>query len=228
MGKQTGAEFDDGGLMAELEPAERAELRRRGTVVNFPAGGELLRQSDASTHVYFLLKGLVRVSMTSDDGNPVLLAVRGPGDVLGEMALLDGQPRSATVTALSEVSALLVTREAMEDLITQHPKVGRLLTRQVVHRLRESGDTVSELASHNVSTRLATRLMELVKWGVGEADGENGFVISITQQELAVWVSTTRESVVRALRDLRQRGLVEATRGRLKIVDVARLGDSLD
>jgi len=113
----------------------------------FPAGAELMRQGEASDCMYMILSGLVAVERAHPDvTSPVLLATFGPGEVVGEMGVLDGKPRSATVTALEETRAMRLDAGTLASTMARFPEVAAALLRIMSQRLRSTNRMVEEAA----------------------------------------------------------------------------------
>ncbi len=210
-------------FLERLAPGERSTLTGAGTRRGFPTGSVLCHQGDRTHHVLVLLSGHVRVTRVAMDGREIVAGVRGPGDVLGEMAAVDARPRSATVTSLDDVLALTITGERFAELCQTEPRIAWVLLSVITDRLRESGRQWAEFGGGHTAQRIAALLLELaVSQGTPSGD-----TVEITlwtgQQELAAAAATSRESVARALRDLRARGLVSTRRGHVTILDLPGL-----
>jgi CRP/FNR family transcriptional regulator, cyclic AMP receptor protein len=153
----------------------------------------------------------------------VLLALRGPGDVVGELSALDRRPRSATVTAAGSVEALMLDAAVFRRFLEAHPPVLLRLLTVLSRRLRDADRDRIEFASRDTFGRLAVRLVQLAE-EFGEA-GPQGVTVRlpITQQELASWVGSSREAAAKALRRLRGRDLVRTGRMTITIPDLDAL-----
>ncbi|HEX5115193.1 MAG TPA: Crp/Fnr family transcriptional regulator [Pseudonocardiaceae bacterium] len=214
---------DPRSFWGRLAAGERDALVAAGVRRAFPAGAVLCRQGDTSHHVLVLLTGHVRVTRVAMDGRQIVAGVRGPGDVLGELAAVDARPRSATVTALVDVGTLTVSGQRFAALCQTRPRIAWVLLGVVADRLRESGRQFAEFGGGHTAQRVAALLLELaVREGKPAGDA-----VEITlwsgQRELAAAAATSRESVARALRMLREQGLVSTRRGHVTIHDVAGL-----
>ncbi|HEX3649438.1 MAG TPA: Crp/Fnr family transcriptional regulator [Pseudonocardiaceae bacterium] len=214
---------DPASFWDRLGPGERDALVAAGARRTYPAGAVLCRQGDMSHHVLVLLSGHVRVTSVAMDGRQIVAGVRGPGDVLGELAAVAGAPRSATVTALVDVSTLTVSGQRFAALCQNRPGIAWVLLGVVAEKARESGRRWAEFGGGHTTQRIAALLLELA---VREGEPA-GNTVEITlwsgQRELAAAASTSRESVARALRMLREQGLVSTRRGHVTIHDVAGL-----
>ena len=208
-----------GGFLGGLTAEERAALLDLGRRRRFTAGDTLFHEGDDSDWVAVLLAGRVKISYYSEAGGEVVLAVRDPGDLLGELSALDGTPRSATVTAMEEVEALALTATAFRTFLEGNPRLALELVRSLVERLRDADVKRVEFGTYDSVGRVARRLMELAdRFGRLTAEG---IVIElpITQQELAGWTGSSRESVAKALQALRRLGWVDTARRQFVVRD---------
>ena len=214
---------EPGSFLAQLGPAERAELLNRGFERGWAAGATLFHEGDESTWVVVLLSGRVKSCSDGVNGGEVVLAIRGPGSLLGEVSAIDGQPRSATVRALEPVKALVLQADEFTAFLQEHPKVGLLLMRMICERLRDSDHKRIEFGMLDTTSRVAQRLVELAdRYGEPERDSVR-IDVSLTQEELAGWVGASREAVSKALRSLRSRGWIETGRRTVIVHDLAAL-----
>lgn len=214
------ASFHDG-----LRPDELAGLRQRGTVQRFRRGAVLFQEGDQADRVLVIEHGRVKIVSVTLDGREVVLAIRGPGDLLGELAAVDGQPRSAAAVAMEDMEALVVPAARFAAFLEEHPAVTYRLLKTVVERLRDADRKRVEFGAHDAIGRVAQRLVELAE-RYGESAG-NGIRIDLplTQEELAGFTGSSREAVSRALRMLRTAGLVETHRMRITVTDLDGLRD---
>jgi CRP/FNR family transcriptional regulator, cyclic AMP receptor protein len=202
-----------------------APLVRLGRVRRFRKGAILFGEGDRSDWVAYILKGSVKASTFGDDGKETVHNVLGPGELLGDLAGIDGEPRSATVTALEAVEAAVVPAEEFASFLEHHPGAALELLRSVARRLRSSDRRRAEFGGMDVVSRLARLLLELAdRYGQPSPDGTGTRIaLSLTQEELAGWAGASREAVVKALRVLREGGWVETRRREVCIVDRAAL-----
>lgn len=210
---------------ASLTPEEAERLRSRGVLRRWPRGAALFRESERFDQVVVLLSGRVKVSCLTVGGGEVLLAVRGPGALLGELSAIDREPCSATVRALEPVTALVVPAAAFEGYLQAEGRVALLLMRTLVARLRDADLKRIEFGAHDTTGRVAARLVELAeRFGRAEGDGVR-ITLALTQDELAGWIGASREAVSKALRVLRDNGLVTTSRLRVVVHDLEALRD---
>ncbi|MBY8871829.1 Crp/Fnr family transcriptional regulator [Micromonospora sp. PLK6-60] len=212
-------------LRAALSRDEIAELERLGIPVDLAPGTVLFAEGDTTTHAVLIRHGQVKVVSTGPHGQEVVLATRGPGEVVGEMAPLDHRPRSATVVAVTPVQAAIVSDDTFNDFLDTHPRVMRFLLQQVVQRLRDSDHGRVDLATLTVAARVAATLLELAVRSPASAhsEAEKYMVPDISQTELAGYVGASREAVAKVLRDFRSKGMITTARRAITIDDAAAL-----
>jgi CRP-like cAMP-binding protein len=173
--------------------------------------------------VIVLLSGRAKVSSYTAEGKEVLLAVRGPGDLLGELSAFDGEPRLATISALEPIEALIVPSERFTRFLEDRPRVAVLLLQMLTNRLRDSARKQVEYGAYDSAARVARRLVELVE-RYGTSEGPSVRIgLSLTQDELAGWTGASREAVSKALREFRDRGWVTTGRRSIVVLDVEAL-----
>lgn len=211
------------GFGAALTAEEMEDLTGRGVRRNFRRGAFLMTEGEASDHVIVLLSGRSKVSSYTAEGKEVVLAVRGPGDLLGELSAFDGQPRLATVSALEPIEALILPSERFTRFLEDQPRVAVLLLEMLTHRLRDSARKQVEYGAYDTPGRVARRLLELVE-RYGQTEGPSVRIsLSLTQDELAGWTGASREAVSKALREFRDRGWVSTGRRSITVLDVEAL-----
>jgi CRP/FNR family transcriptional regulator, cyclic AMP receptor protein len=208
---------------AELTEQERADLARHGRPRRLRAGASLFTEGSRSEIVVVVISGRVKVFTSAEDGAEVVLAVHGPGALLGELAAIDQQPHSASVRSLEPVEVLTVGLREFTAFLQENPRTMWLLMRILTNRLRDADRKRIEFGVHDAPSRVARRLVELVD-RFGEPT-ESGIMITLplTQDELASWVGASREAVTKALRTLRARGYVRTQRRMITVVDIEGL-----
>ncbi|MFG3152663.1 Crp/Fnr family transcriptional regulator [Streptomyces sp. NPDC048219] len=220
-----------------LTVQERESVMALGSRKRYPADAHLLIEGDRSSHVLIVLAGWVTVSVATDRGaTRLILGLRGPGELLGEMAALDRHPRSATVRALGPTEAQVIGGDAFRRFLALHPRVSGLVIRQLTSRLRSADQERSALASLTVLQRLAHRLIELSRpdtsgpyssfsraTSASPATSAADSVVHLAQDELAATVGATREAVAKALRLLRTQNIVRTGNRMVEILDPALL-----
>ncbi|MEO3797604.1 Crp/Fnr family transcriptional regulator [Nonomuraea sp. B10E15] len=212
---------EPGEFLSLLTDEEAAALRAAGRLRRWDRGTTVITEGDTSDWVLVLLEGRVKVSSHTSGGNEVVLAVRGPGGLIGEQSAIDGSPRSATVTTLEPVTGVVV--RDFVSFLESHGRVAVLLMKLVSERLRDSDRKRIEYGAFDTTGRVATRLLELAeRYGEQTTTGVR-VALPLSQDELAGWTGSSREAVSKALRTLRDRGLIETGRRRVVIHDVEGL-----
>jgi CRP/FNR family cyclic AMP-dependent transcriptional regulator len=210
-------------FLASLSQEEKDALRAPGTVRSFPRGTALFHERQAADRVLVVLEGCVKLSCLSEGGKEVVLAIRGPGDLLGELAAIDGEPRSATATALEPVQALSISAEDFKAFLGVHPRAALALLTMLTKRLRDADRKRVEFAADDTMTRVAARIVELSeRFGDEVAQGLE-IDLPISQEELAGWTGCSRDSVVNALQAMRGLGWIETQRRRIVVRDIDAL-----
>jgi len=215
--------FDGISIFATLEPRERDELYRLTTTRRLAARDVLCRKGEPGSTLYAVTKGRLKVVSTGGDGKELVFNVMSPGDVIGEISLMDSNPRSATCVALEPCELLTLHRRDLIPFFERHPKtaiqVGVVLA-ALVRRLSERGEDASFLPLPN---RMAKTVAALAR----SYDGGDGAPpeIRLSQQDLADMIGATRESVNKWLRSWEEEGLVELARARVRVLDVEKLAE---
>ncbi|PSJ28984.1 transcriptional regulator [Streptosporangium nondiastaticum] len=218
-------EFEDRvPFVVRLEAEDRQALFASATPLVFSARQVLLREHEPTAHVLILLSGWTKVTSAAANGYEALLALRGPGDIVGEGAVLSGRPRGATVTALGQVETLAVDADRFSRLLDERPDISRKLLALTADRMRDSDRRRLQYAALNVQERLALLLLELIRSHGEEAEDGVQLTPGLTQSELAGSVGASREAVARLLKGLRERGIVRTGRRGLVVMrpDVLR------
>ncbi|HET6345081.1 MAG TPA: Crp/Fnr family transcriptional regulator [Myxococcota bacterium] len=166
----------------------------------------IVGQSDPGDALFIIDRGRVKVTLQGENNREVILSIFKAGDFFGEMSLLDGQPRSATVVAIEDAHLWRLDREAFVQHLTAHPTTALKVLEVMCNRLRRADDVIGNLALLDVYSRVARVLIDL-----GQREGESteeGIMIRErpTQQELASMIGTSRETVSRALSELQRQG----------------------
>jgi CRP/FNR family cyclic AMP-dependent transcriptional regulator len=182
----------------------------RGTEVRFGPGDALLRHGEVGRHCYAIREGEVLVTATSTQGATVVLGRRGPGAVIGELSALDGAPRSATVRAIGDVVAVVLTADEFESLLRDEPELALSEIRRLSRQFRELTERYSIRGEE-----LRLRVVQLLSTHAAESGDR---VFRSTREELAGWVGATREAVIRALRELERDGTVVLRRGSVELL----------
>ncbi len=209
-------------FLRQLAPGDAQALVDRTRKRTMSRGESILRAGAAGDDVALVLSGRVQLAAYGAGQREVLLAIRGPGELIGEMAALGGRRRSASVTAVEAVEAGFMSGEEFRGFLREHPDAALVLIRMLVRRLAEADRDRVDLATQDSVGRIAKRLLELAAdHGVPSVGAVGGTVIelSLTQDELARWTGATRETVSRALRLMRQLGWVSTDNRKVTVLD---------
>ncbi|MET8946320.1 Crp/Fnr family transcriptional regulator [Streptomyces sp. NPDC004542] len=215
---------DDGGLddrvpfLARLESEDRSGLLGLGHTMDFTPRTVLIRQHEPSSHVLFLVTGWTKVTASAANGYEALLALRGPGDIVGESAALTGRSRSATVTALERVRAVAVDRERFREFLGHSPAVSFALLGLTADRTRAADRRRLEFASLSVRERFAILLLDLARTHGRRTSAGIELAVPLSKQELAGSVGASREMVQRLLKELRDKDAVATGRRTMLIM----------
>jgi CRP/FNR family transcriptional regulator, cyclic AMP receptor protein len=212
-----------GTFLASLTEGECDALHGIGVLRSHQRGDVLMLQGDTDDRVMILLDGRVKVARLEQDGRELMLDIRDPGDLLGELAFIDGGGRVATVTALEPVQALVTPAEAFRHHLETTPRVAVVLLEIVARRFRASSVKRSQFAVADTMGRLAARLLELAR-RYGEPSEEGIRLTSpLSQEDLAAWTGASRAGVAEALRVMRDLGWLETERMKILVRDVDAL-----
>ena len=193
---------------------------RRRTV---KPGTQMLSAGSAGDDAVIVLAGRVRLVAYGSDQREVVLALRGPGELIGEMSALGVRRRTASAVAVDEVEAGFLPASELFAFLRDHPDAALVLIRMLVRRLAEATQDVVDLATQDSVGRLAKRLVDLSSEHGKAASGGTQIELALTQDELARWTGATRETVSRALRLMRQLGWVATDRKTITVLDPAAL-----
>ncbi|MFI0351630.1 Crp/Fnr family transcriptional regulator [Actinomadura sp. 9N407] len=155
--------LEPGSFFAELTSPERADLERHGRFRELGQGDVLFREGELTTSVAILLSGRVKAYSNREHGGEALLDVRGPGALLGEVAAIDGRPRSATVATLEPARVLTLTEEAFMAFLSRHGRVSVIIMKMLCQRWRDADRKRAEFGMFDATGRVAQRLVELAE-----------------------------------------------------------------
>jgi CRP/FNR family transcriptional regulator, cyclic AMP receptor protein len=214
------------GLIPLFEPLKQAERRRLAELLRrqtIRKGETLFRRGDEGTALYIITSGRIRITLPSSRDDEITVTVFSNGDFFGEMALLDGMPRSADAVALEETHLYVLNRSDFITFLINNESAVKSILYALSMRLRKTDNLLGETVFLNVSMRLKRRLADLAEiQGVRGKDGKE-VAIHITQKELASLVGVSRESVNKELKVFERSGLVETSRNTIIIRDMEKI-----
>lgn len=217
------------GILPHLPQELSAQLFMDKASRHLKAGEVLFLAGDEGNGCYLLKNGLLKVVVSSPQGEERILAFLGPGTVAGELSVIDGQPRSASVFAVKDCDLSFVSQAAFDECARQHPEIYRYLVDVLAARLRETSEAVAADSFLTVKSRLARALLELARF-LGEEE-DTGLVVirhKISQNDLAAMAGVARENVNRVLSEWRRRKIITRSMGYYRLHDVAALQRSVD
>lgn len=214
-------------IFARLSDAQVALLAQRLATQHFARGATIVRQDEPGSVLYIIVRGQVRVYRVADAGQELAVALLRAGDFFGELALLDGETRSATVEAMLPTTTLVLNREAFQQSVHRHPEIALAVLETLASRFRGITRYAEHLASTAAPRRVLLRLIDLAASYGEPADNAQGVSLHLTQDDLASLCGTTRETVNRVLASLREQGLIRVERARVAIADPEGLQQAL-
>ncbi|MGW4096507.1 MULTISPECIES: cAMP-activated global transcriptional regulator CRP [unclassified Mycobacterium] len=208
------------GIFQGVSPDAVAALVQHLEPVTFRRGEVVFAEGEPGDTLYIITAGKVKIGRKSVDGRDSLITLMGPSDMFGELAIFDPGPRTSTVTALTEVKTVVMSRSVLRSWIADRPEIAEQLLRVLARRLRRTNDNLSDLIFTDVPGRVAKQLLYLAQ-RFGSRDGTALRVDhELTQEEIAQLVGSSRETVNKALSDFAQRGWIRV-QGRSILIDNA-------
>jgi len=211
-------------IFSDLNSETLEKVSKLGTVRTYTKNSVILTEEEDGSALFVIISGKVKVCRSSNDdpGKEVILSILNPSDFFGEMALLDGLNRSATVIAMEDSKLFIIQRSDFLDLLHTHPEVSITLLQELTQRLRAQGMKIKALSLKDAEGKVATVLLQLaddvgrIKQGIVEIE-KLPF-----QHELANMAGTSRETISRTLHSFAKKGLVELEGPKLRIINYLR------
>ncbi|HEY9191977.1 MAG TPA: cyclic nucleotide-binding domain-containing protein [Methyloversatilis sp.] len=191
-----------------LEPVAKVANMRR-----VPRGSIVVRAGDKTDFVYLVLSGSLKVLVSDEEGREVILSMLGPGELFGEMGVLDDNPRSATVVTVVPSDLIVIAKSDFKRVLQENFEVSMFIMRNLVARLRTADRKIESLALMDVYGRVARLLLEMAD----EVNGEKVVNRKISKQDIAKMIGASREMVSRVMKDLHLQGLIEETNGKIHL-----------
>jgi len=200
-------------LFEDLTDEQLALLAAQSRELSFRKHAVLMTEGDVGESMYVMTSGLAKVFVSDEDGKELVLYQQGPGAVIGDIALLDDEPRSASVSTLEKSTALMIGKAAFLDCLRESPEMGINIIRSLTRRLRTATDGSRSLALDNVYRRLADKLQELA-----EDDADMPVLPKkYSHQELGNMIGASREMVGKVMAELVKGEYVELLDGRIAL-----------
>src|SRR4030088_551065 len=207
-------------MFCDLEPEARAQLSRYANHSTLKRGATIVSKGDPGNSLVVVVSGTVKISISSPDGRSAILNLIGPGEIFGEVALLDGRVRTADATANTNCEIYVIDRRDFIPFVRSQPALAMKLIELLCERLRWTSDQVEEVILQNLPGRLASALLRLTeKHKLAPA----GRTIAITQQEISEMVGMTRESINKQLRAWAARDWVRLEHGAIVVLNAEML-----
>ena len=206
-------------LLRHLEPEARRRIVGYARTRRYTAGETIFVKGSAGTGMMTVLTGQVRISVPSEQGQDAIFNLVPPGEIFGEIALLDGGERTADAVAIENSELMVIERRDFVPLLQQHPQMAMKVIEILCSRLRKTSEQVEDIVFLGLPHRLAKALLQLHRRAGGDARAK----ISITQRELSQMIGTSRESTNKQLRDWERRNWLKLERGGVLILAPAAL-----
>lgn len=191
-------------LFASLKDEELDAINRLSLNKKCPKDTVILLENEEGDTLFIIVKGKVKVTTFSESGKEVIFSLLNAGDFFGDMSLLDGKPRSATVISIEDSELKLIRRNDFKNLVVKHPEIALKLLEELTSRLRKADERIESLALLDVTGRIAGILLQLAEER-GEKSKDSVFIKSRpTHQELANMAGTTRETVTKGSKTTRE------------------------
>ena len=210
-------------LFKGLSPDDRADLVTRARMRSYSAGETIFLMGSTGDSMMAVLDGTIRISVPSPEGKEIVLAIIQPGEVFGEIALLDGKERTAEATAMTDCTVAVLERRDVLSFLEAHPNGWPRLVDLLCGRLRHSDRQIAEMAFLQLPVRLAKALLRMADMAAGLAGARAGARIRLTQRELGNIVGMTRESVNKCLREWQRKGMIRIEDNAIVIVQREQL-----
>ena len=204
----------------DLAPEALDQLCRYAKHTVLKRGATLFAKDDPGNSLYALISGTMKISVSSPDGHHAILNLLGPGELFGEMSVLDGQPRSADATASTNCEIFVIDRRDFLPFVQSQPTLAMKFIELLCARLRWTTDQVEHVILQNLPGRLASALLGLIE---KHKPGPESHTILITQQEISEMVGMTRRSINKQLRAWAARNWVRLEHGAIVVLDAAAL-----
>lgn len=197
-------------LFESLTDSELEVIAAKLHEKNFPAHTAFIEQEDASDAAYILIEGSARVYRLTEDGEEVTLTIMGKGELVGEMSLLDDEPRSATVETLQDSRVLALTKEEFREILQNYPEIAIRILKTMSRRVRAANEQIEDVLFKNLEERTWKILQNLIHYFPNKD-------IALSQEELAGILGATRARVTEALNNLEKEGKITLSHRKIHV-----------
>src|SRR5690349_15795469 len=210
-------------LLANLPQESLVHLASTARRRSYRRGEVIFHQGDPGDSLHFLTDGRVKVVLDAETGEEAVIAILGPGDSFGELALIDGEPRSATVETLEAVQTVSLSRNDFMAVILANPPAAEQMLIALATMVRRADESMADLVFLDLEGRLVKKLLELADAHGRDVDGAIEIELPMTQEDLAAMIGATRASVNKLLGWYEEQGAIQRRGRRIAIFDQARL-----
>ncbi len=210
-------------IFHHIEPDAVCALTAQLRPVEFRSGQVIFAEGDAGDRLYIIGAGKVKIGRRLPDGRENLLAVMGPSDMFGELAIFDPGPRTSSATTITKLHASSMDRSLLRAWIADRPEIAEQLLRVLARRLRRTNDSLTDLIFTDVPGRVAKQLLRLAQQFGAQEGNHLRVKHGLTQDEIAQLVGASRETVNKALSDFGARGWIELDGKGVLIIDTIQL-----
>ncbi len=212
-------------IFSELPDETINRIASIGQIKEFPKDSVILMEDEDGLTMFFIIEGKVKITRSSSDGKEVILTVLGRSEFFGEMAILDGMSRSATVIALEDSKLFIIHRNDFLELLKKHPEISIPLLQELTSRLRAADMKIKSLSLKDAEGKVATVILQLadtqgkVKHGIVEIEKMP------LQQDIANMAGTSRETISRTLHTFAKKGYIEIEGSKLRILNYEKFAE---
>jgi len=210
-------------LFNSLSDSDLESLSESVRLQSLKKGQTLFRKGDEGSSLYIIKQGTIKIVLPSRLGDEVIVTIFSEGDFFGEMALFDGKPRSADALAMESTKIYMLNRNDFLLFLQSNINAMKSILSQLTNRLRSTDDFLEGACFLSVSARLAKKLLDLAE-SHGQKDGDSVYIdLNLTQKELGDMIGSTRESINKELKILRDKNLITMQENKIQIIDITRL-----
>ncbi|GAB6283214.1 MAG: Crp/Fnr family transcriptional regulator [Ignavibacterium sp.] len=209
-------------IFSELDDEIIEELASLGRIKEYDKDVIIFLENETGNAMFIIIEGKVKVSRISDDGREVILSILDEADFFGEMALLDGQARSANIISIEKSKLFIIQRKDFLDLLAQHPNVSVSLLQELTKRIRIADMKIKSLSLKDAEGKVASVILQLADDMGKIRHGAVEIERLPLQQDLANMAGTSRETISRVMNTFKKKGFIELDGNKLKIMDYTK------